>query len=104
MAGTAAISDQPLWVYGIGAGWGLYEYPGWSVSDVNYADQLDHQSNAQTQMQTALITDENNVTNEQVYETTCRTKLLYFCFFLFIYLMFTPLHFERSLFLWRHNR
>jgi len=52
-------------MYGFGAGWGLYEYPGWSVSDVNYTDQLD-QSNVQTPLQNIVTSDEDNAASQQV--------------------------------------
>jgi len=52
---SSAARDQPLWMYGFGAGWGLYEYPGWTVSDSNY-NEVDV-SNSQTQLQTTTTDD-----------------------------------------------
>jgi len=71
--GTAPSREQPLWMYGFGAGWGstgwgVYEYPGWTVNDqVNYSEHHDHDDSSLVQTQQTFITgeDDDQLSNQQ---------------------------------------
>jgi len=70
---TAPSREQPLWMYGFGAGWGstgwgVYEYPGWAVNDqVNYSEPRGDNDSSLLQTRQTFITgeDDDQLSNQQ---------------------------------------